>query len=266
MTISSLRATAVACPQSTLAISGPEPMRNIDQSGSLAGRTHQTEPNSWEKTMQLRNLSLLASVSCRRHPRRRPDCHALAQAAAALTGTVSSAEEGNMEGVLVSAKKEGSTITVTVVTDDKGHYSFPADRLTPGKYTITIRAVGYDARRAEVGRCRGRRRQGRHQARQDQEPRQAALQRGMADQRAGPRQASRTTCCGCTSCHTFSASSPRRTTPTSSCRCSSAWAPIRPARRRRIRSRCCRDRAANVAPIAQKRRCGRRRNGSPAST
>jgi streptogramin lyase len=66
-----------------------------------------------------------------------------AQSALALTGTVSSQEEGAMEGVLVSAKREGSTITTTVVTDDKGSYSFPADRLAPGKYTISIRAVGY---------------------------------------------------------------------------------------------------------------------------
>ncbi len=62
---------------------------------------------------------------------------------AALSGTVTSAKEGAMEGVLVNVKKEGSTITTTVVTDDKGHYSFPADRLEPGKYTVTIRAVGY---------------------------------------------------------------------------------------------------------------------------
>src|SRR6185295_17676231 len=66
-----------------------------------------------------------------------------AQTPAALTGVVSSAEEGNMEGVVVSAKKEGSNITVTVVSDDKGNFSFPADRLSPGKYTITIRASGY---------------------------------------------------------------------------------------------------------------------------
>ena len=33
---------------------------------------------------------------------------------AALTGTVSSAEEGAMEGVLVSAKLAGSTVTITV--------------------------------------------------------------------------------------------------------------------------------------------------------
>ena len=62
----------------------------------------------------------------------------------ALAGTVSSAEEGAMEGVLVSAKREGSNKTITVVTDDKGRYRFPAARLEPGKYTITIRAVGYD--------------------------------------------------------------------------------------------------------------------------
>jgi virginiamycin B lyase len=62
---------------------------------------------------------------------------------AALGGTVSSAKEGAMEGVLVSVKKEGSSITTTVVTDDKGHYTFPADRLEPGKYSVSIRAIGY---------------------------------------------------------------------------------------------------------------------------
>jgi streptogramin lyase len=67
-----------------------------------------------------------------------------AQTAAALTGQVSSAEEGNMEGVVVSAKKDGSTITVSVVSDAQGRFSFPADRLEPGKYTLKARAVGYD--------------------------------------------------------------------------------------------------------------------------
>jgi streptogramin lyase len=57
---------------------------------------------------------------------------------------VSSAEEGAMEGVLVSAKKAGSTITVTVVSDKQGRYSFPAARLEPGKYALKVRAVGYD--------------------------------------------------------------------------------------------------------------------------
>ncbi|MBB6123049.1 virginiamycin B lyase family protein [Sphingobium subterraneum] len=64
--------------------------------------------------------------------------------AAALEGTVRSADEGVMEGVVVSAKKDGSTIAVSVVSNDKGVYSFPADRLSPGHYTLTIRAGGYD--------------------------------------------------------------------------------------------------------------------------
>src|SRR5579872_455212 len=61
----------------------------------------------------------------------------------ALAGQVSSQEEGAMEGVVVSAKKDGSTITVSVITDNKGHYSFPASRMEPGHYTLKIRAVGY---------------------------------------------------------------------------------------------------------------------------
>src|ERR1700722_9536043 len=62
---------------------------------------------------------------------------------AALTGTVSSTEEGKMEGVVVSAKQPGSTIMVSVSTDAQGQYSFPQDRLAPGAYDITIRAIGY---------------------------------------------------------------------------------------------------------------------------
>ena len=69
---------------------------------------------------------------------------ALAQGSAALTGVVSSAQEGAMEGVVVSAHKAGSIVTVSVTTDAQGRYTFPENRLEPGEYTITIRAVGYD--------------------------------------------------------------------------------------------------------------------------
>ena len=69
---------------------------------------------------------------------------ATAQAPAALAGQVSSAKEGAMEGVVVSAKKADGTITVSVVSDAKGHYSFPASRLEPGQYALAIRAVGYE--------------------------------------------------------------------------------------------------------------------------
>ena len=44
---------------------------------------------------------------------------------AALTGHVTSQEESAMEGVLVSAKRAGSKITLTVVSDEHGQYSFP---------------------------------------------------------------------------------------------------------------------------------------------
>jgi len=69
---------------------------------------------------------------------------ALAQTAAALTGQVSSAEEGVMEGVVVSAKKDGSTISTSVVTDAQGRFAFPVQRLEPGRYTLKARAAGYE--------------------------------------------------------------------------------------------------------------------------
>jgi virginiamycin B lyase len=77
---------------------------------------------------------------------------ATAQSTVALTGQVTSAEEGAMEGVLVGAKK--GTITITVVSDAQGRYSFPASKLSPGQYALSIRAIGYDldnAKTVEVG-------------------------------------------------------------------------------------------------------------------
>jgi len=69
---------------------------------------------------------------------------AAAQTVTALTGQISSTDEGPMEGVLVSAKKSGSTMTFTVVSDEKGRYSFPTKKLEPGQYGLSIRAVGYE--------------------------------------------------------------------------------------------------------------------------
>ncbi|MBI2188654.1 MAG: carboxypeptidase regulatory-like domain-containing protein [Acidobacteria bacterium] len=67
-----------------------------------------------------------------------------AQANVALTGRVTSAEEGPMEGVVVTASRDGSTISVSVVTDDTGRYNVPASRLPEGEYGLRIRAVGYE--------------------------------------------------------------------------------------------------------------------------
>ena len=114
---------------------------------------------------------------------------AQAQTAAALSGQVSSAEEAAMEGVLVSAKREGSNITTTVVSNDKGQFSFPADRLEPGHYNISIRAAGYSLAGPKAVDIAGRRgRDRRHQAREGQEPGQPALQHGVAAERARRRQ------------------------------------------------------------------------------
>jgi virginiamycin B lyase len=70
--------------------------------------------------------------------------HAGACPAQTLTGSVHSAEEGAMEGVLVSAQKAGSPITVTVVSDEHGRFRFPDGKLSPGHYALRIRAEGYD--------------------------------------------------------------------------------------------------------------------------
>jgi streptogramin lyase len=67
-----------------------------------------------------------------------------AQDEPALTGTVSSEAEGNMEGVVVTAAQPGSIVRVSVTTDAQGRYAFPQNRLLPGEYTISIRAVGYE--------------------------------------------------------------------------------------------------------------------------
>src|SRR5437867_6304530 len=62
----------------------------------------------------------------------------------ALTGKVTSQAEGAMEGVIIGAKKVGSTISTWVVSNAQGQFSFPRDRMEPGKYAVSIRAVGYE--------------------------------------------------------------------------------------------------------------------------
>src|SRR5256884_7713321 len=64
-----------------------------------------------------------------------------------LSGRVTSAEEGAMEGVLVSAKQTGSSVTISVVSDAQGRYGFPASRLQAGTYSLGIPAGGYEMSR-----------------------------------------------------------------------------------------------------------------------
>jgi streptogramin lyase len=69
---------------------------------------------------------------------------------AALSGQISSDKEARMEGVVVSAKRADSTMTISVVSDDTGRYQFPAGRLSDGHYALTIRAAGYDLNHPEM--------------------------------------------------------------------------------------------------------------------
>src|SRR3989449_5789153 len=87
-------------------------------------------------------LTLAAAAAAMALP---PAIHVVrAQGQAALTGIVSSEAEGNMEGVVVTARRAKSIVKVSVTTDTSGRYAFPRDRLEPGEYTLSIRAVGYD--------------------------------------------------------------------------------------------------------------------------
>jgi virginiamycin B lyase len=61
-----------------------------------------------------------------------------------LSGQVVAPEGAALEGVLVSAQKAGSPITITVVSDGNGRFAFPAAKLAPGHYALGIRAEGYE--------------------------------------------------------------------------------------------------------------------------
>jgi virginiamycin B lyase len=98
-----------------------------------------------EASMRTRSFTLVTTAGVAAVLLQAPGTlRAQAQPSVALTGQIASADESRMEGVLVSAKKAGATITTTVVSDAQGRYRFPSERLSPGRYAIRIRAVGYD--------------------------------------------------------------------------------------------------------------------------
>jgi streptogramin lyase len=65
-----------------------------------------------------------------------------------LTGTISSSSGEKLGGVTVSAKKEGTTITTSVYTDETGNYYFPP--LPAGKYRVWAQALSFDTAKNEV--------------------------------------------------------------------------------------------------------------------
>jgi hypothetical protein len=62
-----------------------------------------------------------------------------------LTGVISSSGGQKLDGVTVSAKMEGATITTSVYTDESGNYYFPP--LPAGKYRIWAQALGFETTR-----------------------------------------------------------------------------------------------------------------------
>ena len=96
--------------------------------------------------MKVSAMLLALSLAAPALPAVAPTTAPLAQSSAplALGGDVTSVEESAMEGVLVTARKTGASMATTVVSDATGHYTFPRARLTPGTYTLAIRAAGYD--------------------------------------------------------------------------------------------------------------------------
>src|SRR2546428_13021969 len=67
-----------------------------------------------------------------------------AQEPVSLTGHIKSDEEGLMEGVAVRARRAGSNMTLTVISNEKGVYAFPENRLEARPDPIPRRGWGYD--------------------------------------------------------------------------------------------------------------------------
>ena len=65
-----------------------------------------------------------------------------------LSGTIASASGEKLEGVTVSAKREGTPITTSVYTDEGGNYYFPP--LEAGKYNVWAQALGFETTKSEV--------------------------------------------------------------------------------------------------------------------
>jgi streptogramin lyase len=65
-----------------------------------------------------------------------------------LSGTITSAAGEKMDGVTVSAKEVGKTITTTVFTDETGAYVFPP--LADGQYKVWAQAIGYETAKSDI--------------------------------------------------------------------------------------------------------------------
>src|SRR5437667_8382021 len=72
-----------------------------------------------------------------------------------LSGAIAAQSGQKLEGVTVSAKLEGSTITTSVYTDAAGTYVFPP--LPAGRYRVWVQALGFEASKGSVDLTAARR-------------------------------------------------------------------------------------------------------------
>src|SRR5438132_9485521 len=94
-------------------------------------------------------LGLLASMVAGSVPRMSaPKAVSAGSERGLLSGTIKSALGQKMNGVTVSAKAEGQTITTSVFTDESGDYYFPG--LKAGRYRVWAQADGFGTGRSEA--------------------------------------------------------------------------------------------------------------------
>jgi streptogramin lyase len=65
-----------------------------------------------------------------------------------LSGAIASTAGQKLDGVVVSAKREGSTITTSVYTDATGNYYFPP--MAAGKYNVWAQTLGFEQTKSQV--------------------------------------------------------------------------------------------------------------------
>src|SRR6266852_4945454 len=88
------------------------------------------------RTMLLAGATLLVAANA---------AHAAEQL---LSGAITSQSGQKLEGVTVSAKREGSTIATSVYTDAAGDYFFPP--LPAGKYRVWAQALGFEISKSAI--------------------------------------------------------------------------------------------------------------------
>src|SRR5204863_4161486 len=65
-----------------------------------------------------------------------------------LSGAISTPSGQKLDGVTVSARLDGSTVTTSVYTDETGRYYFPP--MPAGKYHVWAQALGFETANSSV--------------------------------------------------------------------------------------------------------------------